>query len=196
MSATLFYQLGALSKSGSAQRVTFADQTARGIDNPLATPERIDDDHLVSTEAIVQLDHLHIFDVDLGLSWSFKCGRASKKSWLTNTAAAPPSEVGQHCSFVRGSWIIVAFMTSKSSSLAPYFSMYSRPALPNIWAAPGAFVMPRVARIISAVVPVGLARSLKKDCRLPGNIFSKPTTSTASAMPPEIIIGIWVMPNW
>ena len=28
----------------------------------------------------------------------------------TRTAAAPPSEVGQHCSFVRGSWIMVDFM--------------------------------------------------------------------------------------
>lgn len=41
------------------------------------------------------------------IACSFKCGRASKKSWDTRTAAAPPSEVGQHWSFVRGAWIMV-----------------------------------------------------------------------------------------
>jgi hypothetical protein len=40
-----------------------------------------------------------------------------------------------------------------------HFSIYSRPALPNNCAALGAFVTPRVAFIISFVVPVGFARS-------------------------------------
>ena len=64
-----------------------------------------------------------------------------------------------------------------------YFSIYSLPAFPNICAAPGAFVTPLVIFIISADVPVGFVRSLKKDCKLPGNIFSNPTTITQSAMP-------------
>ena len=64
-----------------------------------------------------------------------------------------------------------------------HFSMYSLPAFPNICAAPGALVMPLVAAIIPLVVPVGLTLSLKKLCRLPGNIFSNPTTMTQSATP-------------
>ena len=61
--------------------------------------------------------------------------------------------------------------------------MYSLPAFPNICAAPGALVTPLVAAIIVLVVLVGLTRSLKKLCRLPGNIFSNPTTMTQSATP-------------
>ena len=64
-----------------------------------------------------------------------------------------------------------------------HFSMYSLPAFPNICAAPGALVMPLVAAIIVVVVLVGLTRSLKKLCKLPGNIFSNPTTMTQSATP-------------
>ena len=64
-----------------------------------------------------------------------------------------------------------------------HFSMYSLPAFPNICAAPGALVTPLVAAIIVLVVLVGLTRSLKKLCRLPGNIFSNPTTMTQSATP-------------
>jgi hypothetical protein len=37
-------------------------------------------------------------------------------------------------------------------------------------------------------VPSGDSRSLKKLCRLPGIIFSKPTTSTQSAAPAEIML--------
>lgn len=93
--------------------------------------------------------------------------------------------------------------------------MYSRPALPNICAAPGALVNPRVCAIINPVVPVGFSRSLKNVCKLPGIIFSKPTTRTQSAAPLEtywrpmaspvepveqllltLMMGIWVMPNW
>jgi hypothetical protein len=64
-----------------------------------------------------------------------------------------------------------------------YFSMYSRPALPNICAAPGAFVNPLVAAIISPLVPVGFALSFQKLCREPGFIFSNPTTRIQSAPP-------------
>ena len=64
-----------------------------------------------------------------------------------------------------------------------YFSMYSRPALPNICAAPGAFVTPLVAAIISPLVPVGFALSFQKLCREPGFIFSNPTTRMQSAPP-------------
>ena len=64
-----------------------------------------------------------------------------------------------------------------------HFSIYSLPAFPNICAAPGALVTPLVAAIIVLVVLVGLTRSLKKLCRLPGNIFSNPTTMTQSATP-------------
>src|SRR5271168_1896623 len=39
------------------------------------------------------------------MACSLRCGRASRNSCDTITAAAPPSEVGQHCNFVRGSWI-------------------------------------------------------------------------------------------
>jgi len=64
-----------------------------------------------------------------------------------------------------------------------HFSMYSRPALPNICAAPGAFVTPRVTAIISPLVPVGFALSFQKLCSEPGFIFSKPTTRIQSAPP-------------
>lgn len=40
------------------------------------------------------------------MAWDFRWGRASRKSWETRMAAAPPSEVGQHCKRVRGSWIM------------------------------------------------------------------------------------------
>lgn len=72
-----------------------------------------------------------------------------------------------------------------------HFSMYSLPAFPNICAAPGALVTPLVAAIIPVVVPVGLTLSLKKLCRLPGNIFSNPTTMTQSATPwPTMFLAI------
>ncbi|KAL8775442.1 MAG: hypothetical protein Q9194_003768, partial [Teloschistes cf. exilis] len=37
---------------------------------------------------------------------SLNPGRAAKNASETTTAAAPPSEVGQHCSFVNGSWTV------------------------------------------------------------------------------------------
>lgn len=39
-------------------------------------------------------------------AWSLRCGRASRKAWETRIAEAAPSEVGQHWSIVRGSWIM------------------------------------------------------------------------------------------
>jgi hypothetical protein len=48
-------------------------------------------------------------------------------------------------------------------------------------------VIPLVSFMIMLVVCVGFVRSWKKLCRLPGNIFSKPTTSTQSAWPCAIM---------
>ena len=87
------------------------------------------------------------------------------------------------------SWLVdldcfsVGFLGKGRERRGAHFSMYSLPAFPNICAAPGALVTPRVAAIIPLVVPVGLTLSLKKLCRLPGNIFSNPTTITQSAIP-------------
>lgn len=83
------------------------------------------------------------------IAWFLRWGLASRKACETRTAAAPPSEVGQHWSFVSGSWISVDFMiwskvysswnweygflalcrwliraiSAKSSFLAPYLLM-------------------------------------------------------------------------
>ena len=80
-------------------------------------------------------------------------------------------------------FLVMGFKGKGMKRRGAHFSMYSLPALPNICAAPGALVMPLVAAIIPVVVPVGLTLSLKKLCRLPGNIFSNPTTITQSATP-------------
>jgi hypothetical protein len=59
-----------------------------------------------------------------------------------------------------------------------YFSICSLPAFPKSCAAPGAFVTPLVSFMIEFVVAIGFERSWKKVCKLPGNIFSKPTTNS------------------
>lgn len=66
--------------------------------------------------------------------------------------------------------------------------MYSLPAFPNSCAAPGAFVMPLVSFMTKLVVAVGFVLSWKKVPRLPGNIFSKPTTMATSAAPCETMV--------
>ena len=80
-------------------------------------------------------------------------------------------------------FLVLGFEGKGREEAGAHFSIYSLPAFPNICAAPGAFVMPLVAAIIPLVVPVGLTLSLKKLCRLPGNIFSNPITMTQSATP-------------
>src|SRR6201996_7412603 len=101
-------------------------------------------------------------------------------------AQAAPSEVGEHCSLVSGLWIIFAALMSASeysswnwaygllteclwffhpiqakwSGVEPYFSMWSRPALPNICGAGGEASGSRISNIRVAWRSSALVRSV------------------------------------
>ena len=64
--------------------------------------------------------------------------------------------------------------------------MYSRPALPNICGAGGAWVKPRFSFIASNVRCIGMARSMYLMPSEPFSIFSKPSASVQSARPPSM----------
>ena len=72
------------------------------------------------------------------------------------------------------------------SFFVPYFQRYSRPAPPKNCAAGGAELKPCSAFITSTNLSSGFARSVHFAWSAPASICSKPTTSTASAMPPAI----------
>ena len=62
--------------------------------------------------------------------------------------------------------------------------MWSRPALPNICGAAGEASGARIWNIAVACLSSALVRSVYLTPSEPGSIFSKPTASAQSAMPP------------
>lgn len=103
------------------------------------------------------------------MAWAAISTALSPRSWSstnrsdTTTAAAAPSEVGEHWSLVSGAWMVFAARISSTvygswnwayglftecrwflaptaaswASVVPYFSMCSRAASPKIWAVGG-----------------------------------------------------------
>jgi len=69
-----------------------------------------------------------------------------------------------------------------------HFSIYSLPAFLNNWAALGASVKPLVAFVISVVILPGCLLFGQKLFRLPGIVFSNPTTRIQSAPPWPIVL--------
>ncbi len=72
------------------------------------------------------------------------------------------------------------------SLVVPYFSMCSRPALPNIWGAPGALgSKPRCSTITAKCLSMGTVRSVYLMPSEPLSIFSKPRAMAQSTRPPS-----------
>lgn len=87
-------KLSALGDTSGTERVALGDEAARGVDNVLAAvgdvavadklvglsrlreAERVEDDHLVGTEAIVKLDNLDILGSDAGLAHGLLDGKS------------------------------------------------------------------------------------------------------------------------
>eukprot|EP01137_Pigoraptor_chileana_P036256 Opistho-2@31508 len=132
------------------------------------------------------------------------------KSSLHTIAAPAPSDVGQHCSMVSGAntsldfsicsrvyssrnceygllteclWFFHAIF-AKCRAVVPYFSICSRPALPNICGAMGAGAMPLTSDMRPTCFSIGLQRSLNFAPSDPRSIFSKPRAMAHSHAPP------------
>ena len=71
------------------------------------------------------------------------------------------------------------------SRFVPYLKRYSRPAPPNICAAGGAWLKPCTLLMRPANHSSGFVRSLNFEPRAPFSIFSKPSASAHSTMPPS-----------
>lgn len=118
--------------------------------------------------------------VSVVMAWATISTARSPSPWLstnrsdTTTAAAAPSEVGEHWSLVSGRWMVRAARISSTvyaswnwayglftecrwflaptaascASVVPYRSMCSRAALPKIWAVGGDISKPWAAAMI------------------------------------------------
>jgi len=81
-------------------------------------------------------------------------------------------------------WFLYAIL-AKCSAVVPYFSMCSRPALPKSCGVGGARAAYSRRLIITIMCwSIGLVRSMNLAPSEPFSIFSKPSASTQSEMPP------------
>uniref|UniRef100_A0A1A9WUT9 Uncharacterized protein n=1 Tax=Glossina brevipalpis TaxID=37001 RepID=A0A1A9WUT9_9MUSC len=130
--------------------MTLGDKTTAGVDNIFTTID--------SGSVAISIPTIS--------TACFSRPRRRTKLSEAKIAAAEPSEVGQHCSLA---------ILPKCSGFEPYFSIYSLPALPNIWAAMGLLPI----SVNSDIKVINSSTTLED--KEPRSIFSKPKANTQSA---------------